>query len=74
MRNIDKQLAEFFSQVVHGKIEVYNEFSLQHELGCYLRSTITSDMLIQFELPISFFGIKNKLTKKEIDIAIFLPD
>jgi hypothetical protein len=28
---------DFFAYVAQGKTEIYNEFSLQHELGCYLR-------------------------------------
>ena len=74
MWNIEQHLADFFSQIAQGRIEVYNEFSLQHELGCYLRSAIAGDVAIQFERPASFFGIKDKLTKKEVDIALFLPD
>ena len=71
--HIDEHLTAFFGQIAQGKIDIYNEFSLQHELGYYLRSTMTNDVLIQFERPASFFGIKTKLIKKEIDIALFNP-
>ena len=36
--NIDMLLNEFMSLVAEGKVEVYNEFSLQHELGIFLRA------------------------------------
>ncbi len=62
-------------------IELYNEFSLQHELGIYLRK-VMKGYSIQFERNISFFGYDDSLpskckwkeqewVKKEIDIVIF---
>jgi hypothetical protein len=74
MWNIDEQLIEFFDDVAKNKIEVYNEFSLQHELGYFLRSKCEQGTLIQFERPAHWFGIQSKLTKKEIDIAVVLRD
>lgn len=53
--------------------KTYNEFSLQHELGIFLRRKLP-DYLVQFERNTDFFGIKHKLTKKEIDISIFSRD
>ncbi len=37
-------LQGFFAYVAQGKAEIYNEFSLQYELGCYLRSFIVDGM------------------------------
>ena len=31
----------FSEHIKDGKIEIYNEFSLQHELGIFLRNAIT---------------------------------
>jgi len=63
----------FLSAVEAGKVEVYNEFSLQHELGVFLRST-RPDLKIQFERNVSFFfPDKSKFTKREIDISAFSP-
>lgn len=55
-----------------GKLEIYNEFSLQHELGFFLRSRVSQSMKVQFERPATFFGIdRTNLIKKEIDISVF---
>lgn len=41
----------FFKEIGNGKIEVYNEFSLQHELGIYLRKELLKygKFKVQFE-------------------------
>jgi len=50
---------------------IYNEFSLQHELGIFLRSKI-SPLSVQFERNVSYFkGDGNNFIKKEIDISIY---
>ena len=59
----------FFNKVKSGEIEIYNEFSLQHELGIFLRSE-SSGYKIQFERNSSYFG-KATRVKHEIDISIF---
>lgn len=64
-------LQSFFDLIAQGKVHIYNEFSLQHELGCYLRSALVGDRNVQFERPAEFFGIPIRLLKKEIDIALF---
>lgn len=58
---------------------VYNEFSLQHELGFFLRRRLKGEgYKVEFERNVSFFGINdgngNKLTKHEIDISIYKKD
>ena len=55
--------------VANGKIEVYNEFSLQHELGIFLRGMLP-DYKVQFERNTKFFGISGTV-KHEIDIVIY---
>jgi len=70
-----RQILQAFSLAIKtGKVEIYNEFSLQHELGIYLRNNIPNK-LIQFERNVSYFGFnKSQFTKKEIDIVIFSRD
>ena len=60
----------FFDSIKSNNIEIYNEFSLQHELGIFLRNKI-SDFKIQFERNISFFYPTVKTIKREIDICIY---
>ena len=68
-------LQGFFSCVAKGEIEIYNEFSLQHEYGVYLRPTLGSAFRVKFERPVSFFGLaRSGFVKKEIDLAVFTPD
>lgn len=55
------------------KIEIYNEFSLQHELGIFLRRELRG-YSIQFERNVSYFSISDNTIKKEIDISIFNED
>lgn len=67
---------EFFNRLRSGGVEIYNEFSLQHEVGGYLRTVIPHGTCrVQFERPSNFFGIaSHQLLKKEIDIAVFSQD
>lgn len=56
---------------------IYNEFSLQHELGIYLRNYLKDSYKIEFERNINFFFTdvdKSLFTKKEIDIVIYSKD
>lgn len=56
---------------------IYNEFSLQHELGIYLRNYLKDNYKIEFERNINFFftdADKSLFTKKEIDIVIYSKD
>src|SRR5438046_1592949 len=62
--NLPRHLQGFFESVAQGKTEIYNEFSFQHELGCYLRSVMPEEVKVQFERPSWFFGIRPKLLKK----------
>lgn len=67
--NLEHLLNEFMSQVASGEVEVYNEFSLQHELGIFLRAMLTG-YKVQFERNTKFFGIVGTV-KHEIDIVIY---
>ena len=70
-----KELIKKFADLIaNGKIEIYNEFSLQHELGIFLRNHFQA-YKVQFERNVSFFcHEKRKFTKREIDISVFSPD
>lgn len=65
---ISKCLQSFIEKIRTGEVEVYNEFSLQHELGIYLRNALPN-YKVEFERNVTFFNI-SKTTKKEIDIVI----
>lgn len=68
---MEEAITSFAKEVGKGQIEIYNEFSLQHELGLYLRNTLV-DKKVQFERNVSFFGLnKTDFVKREIDISIF---
>ncbi len=67
-----QHIEQFFRAIARQEIEIYNEFSLQHEFGLFLRTRMEDGKIkIQFERPTSFFGISGRLTKKEIDLACF---
>ncbi|HYS57641.1 MAG TPA: hypothetical protein VEM34_05820 [Burkholderiales bacterium] len=71
--DLGRLAAQFFDAVGRKEIEIYNEFSLQHEFGIWLREQNDNPTTkIQFERPASFFGVAKKLTKKEIDLACFI--
>lgn len=67
--NLESLLEEFMKQVLDGSIEVYNEFSLQHEIGIFLREKLP-EYKVQFERNTKFFGITGTV-KHEIDIVIY---
>lgn len=73
MIDLRRMIEGFFSYIVMGKIEIYNEFSFQHELGIYLRREL-GRYKIQFERNVSYFSINHTTIKKEIDISIFNED
>jgi hypothetical protein len=67
---LDWHITRFVEAVGSGAVEVCNEFSLQHELGVYLRSNL-DQCRVQFERNVSHFHLaKTDFEKKEIDIAI----
>jgi len=67
---MDDILRLFAKKVSLGKIDIYNEFSLQHEIGIFLRKYFPEDK-VQFERNISDFDFtRDDFIKKEIDISI----
>jgi hypothetical protein len=74
METLAKLAGSFADSIASVQTEVYNEFSLQHELGIFLRGKLPG-YKVQFERNVSFFfPSKKQFTKKEIDISIFTPD
>lgn len=73
MLNLKGLVERFFSYLEVENIEIYNEFSFQHELGIHLRRELEG-YTIQFERNVSYFSISNQTIKKEIDISIFNED
>lgn len=67
--NLVTLMNSFMKLILEEKIEVYNEFSLQHELGIFLRNELTN-YKIQFERNTKFFNI-TKTIKYEMDIVIY---
>ena len=64
-------IASFSERISTGEIEIYNEISLQHELGLFLRNDMKGKV-IQFERNVSFFGfVKEHFEKREIDIVVY---
>lgn len=66
---LEQLLKDFMDMVATGGVEVYNEFSLQHELGIFLRAKLTG-YKVQFERNTKFFEITGTV-KHEIDIVIY---
>lgn len=66
-----KILLQTFLNTKVSKDNIYNEFSLQHELGIFLRENLKNQK-VEFERNISFFDFaKDDFVKKEIDISIY---
>lgn len=74
MKEVEPEINKVYfneEQEKEGKsIEVYNEFSLQHELGIFLRKKLP-EYIVQFERNVKFFKIPNNTVKHEIDIVIY---
>jgi len=65
---------ELADNVAACSTEIYNEFSLQHELGILLRNRIHK-RLVQFERNVSYFGLRGfNFEKREIDVVVFNRD
>ena len=63
----------FVAEIASGNVDIYNEFSLQHELGIFLRNRSPKFCKVQFERNVSYFGLDEIVTlKREIDISVFV--
>ena len=63
----------FFNYKKKNEIDIYNEFSFQHEIGIFIKNNF-SEYKVEFERNVSFFEITEDTIKKEIDISVFSPD
>ena len=68
--NIQIMMMNFFTYIEESSIEIYNEFSFQHELGIYLRKNLPTNYKVQFERNVNCFSKITTTIKKEIDISI----
>lgn len=80
MIELEKIIRQFIEKMLSRKAKeenIYNEFSLQHELGIYLRRALPGNYKVQFERNIAdILGLdsekeKKRFVKHEIDIYIF---
>ena len=68
--NLKSLIVDFLDLVDKGEVEIYNEFSLQHELGIFLREKLEG-YKVEFERNANnYFKIPNT-TKHEIDIVVY---
>ncbi len=79
MLNLSELITRFFDEyLIDPEIELYNEFSLQHELGFFLRTILPKDYKVQFERNIKSLVASPppvpRYIKKEIDLCIFSRD
>jgi hypothetical protein len=77
---MDKTIRDFIETLKSGETEVYNEFSLQHELGIFLREKLPGKK-VKFEWNVKRIfedktneEINQEFLKKEIDITVFEKD
>lgn len=74
MNELALLIKRFIESVETNDIDIYNEFSLQHELGIFLRAELPG-FVIQFERNVETFApSKTNFTKRELDIAVFSKD
>lgn len=82
----EQLMEEFFTYLCENGIDIYNEFSFQHELGFFLRTKIIAecedgrDFKIEFErnaekyFNINYAFLRQEMIKKEIDISVYKYD
>jgi hypothetical protein len=74
MSDLSTLVEQFVRSVNPDGTDIYNEFSLQHEFGIFLRSALP-EYKVQFERNVSYFASsKAEFTKREIDIVVFSRD
>jgi hypothetical protein len=79
MSELAALVTSFVASVAANDIEIYNEFSLQHELGIFLRTKLPG-YVVEFERNVkdeNFLSSNARnasFTKRELDIAVFSKD
>lgn len=61
----------FIEEAGHHDADIYNEFSLQHEFGIYLRGVFPHDKVQYERNAASFPNLRGPFEKREIDIVVF---
>lgn len=75
MNEVLEQVDAFLRDAAASGVSFFNEAELQHELGFWLRTRMTSGTHVYFERPASsFFPAARGLVKKEIDLVVSPPD
>lgn len=75
INQIEDALKNFLRGVGENSINIYNEISLQHELGLFLRFAFKDKLTVEFERPVNHFGLNvSDFAKKEIDIVLYTQD
>jgi hypothetical protein len=65
---------QFVDSIKSDTTHIYNEFSLQHELGIFMRGNFPGHH-VRFERNVTdIFDSRGSFTKREIDICVFFPD
>lgn len=64
--NLKSDISTFFRFLEVGVFETENEFSLQHELGIFLRTMIESPYKLQFGRSVNFFILMRKDKKVKL--------
>lgn len=68
-------LKGFANEISKGRVEIYNEASVQYELAIYLRGHLGQDYKLQLERNIDYFNLdKKRYIKKEMDMVVFTLD
>lgn len=73
IKNFNDFTNSFFNYKKKNEIDIYNEFSFQHELGIFIKNNFP-EYKVEFERNVSFFEITEDTIKKEIDISVFSLD
>jgi hypothetical protein len=69
--NVNSAFTEFKERLNEGSIEIYNEASVQFELGVIIRELFGMDYALSFERNITTLGLnKVEFLKKEMDLYV----
>lgn len=69
---LNELLESFMNKVGSNFFEVYNEATMQYELGLYLRKELPEEYNVQFEKNVMFLGADNsQCIKKDVDILVY---
>ena len=72
INNLIQTLENFWAYRDTKKLDIYNEFSLQFELGIYLRNIYHPKYKVEFERNVRYFiSPHHTTTKHEIDLVIY---